>query len=126
MSDTTSEKGTRAEEPEGMEPPEGSALIAEGVRIAREILGRECASSSFADEWEERAFEKAEFGVLRVYVNRRTGEVRFNLEDVARCLGLSEGEALEALDVDGGDVSAMPQRRITESDYERFCRELEG
>lgn len=77
-------------------------------------------------EWEEHAFEKAEFGVLRVYVNRRTGEVRFSLKDVAGCLGMSEDEALEALDVDGGDVSAMPQRRVTESDYARFCRELEG
>lgn len=124
MSDTTNERGTRAEGPEGMEPPEGERLIAEGVRIAREILRRESASPSFADEWEERAFEKAEFGVLRVYVNRRTGEVRFNLGDVARCLGLSEGEIIGMLDE--GEVSTMPLPRLTESDYERFCRELEG
>ena len=67
------------------------------------------------DDWEERTFEKSEFGVLRVYVNRRTGEVRFNLGDVARCLGLSEGVAI-----------GMPRQVLTESDFERFCRELEG
>lgn len=124
MSDATSEKGTRAEEPEGMEAPEGERLVAEGLRIAREILRRESASPSFADEWEERAFEKAEFGVLRVYVNRRTGEVRFNLEDVARGLGMGVDELIGELDED--EVSTMPLPRLTESDYGRFCRELEG
>lgn len=124
MSDATSEKGTRAEEPEGVESPEYESEIAEGVRIAREILRRESAHSPFADEWEERAFEKAEFGVLRVYVNRRTGEVRFNLEDVARGLGMGVDELMGELDED--EVSTMPLPRLTESDYGRFCRELEG
>lgn len=124
MSDATNERGTRAEEPEGMEAPEDERLIAEGVRIAREILRRESASPSFADEWEERAFEKAEFGVLRVYVNRRTGEIRFNADDVARCLGMGVDELIGGLDED--EVSTMPTPRLTESDYGRFCRELEG
>lgn len=76
------------------------------------------------DDWEERTFEKSEFGVLRVYVNRRTGEVRFNLGDVARCLGLREGVAIGMLDE--GEVFTMPRQVLTESDFERFCRELEG
>lgn len=115
MSGTTNGNGTKAEGYGGMESPEDESLIAEGVRIAREILQRESASSPFADEWEERAFEKAEFGVLRVYVNRRTGEVRFNLEDVARGLGLTESEAIGLLGE--GEVSTMPRQTLTESDY---------
>lgn len=124
MSDTTNERGTRAEGPEGMEPPEGERLVAEGVRIAREILRREGASPSFADEWEERAFERAEFGVLRVYVSRRTGEVQFNLEDVARNLGLNAGEVMRAAGEE--NVYTMPAQTLTEDDFARFCEELEG
>lgn len=75
-------------------------------------------------EWEERAFEKAEFGVLRVYVNRRTGEVRFNLDDVARCLGMSVDEAKEAAGRE--NVSTMPVPTLTEDDFARFCAELEA
>jgi hypothetical protein len=63
-------------------------------------------------------------GFLRVYVSRRTGEVRFNLGDVARGLGLTEGEAIGLLGE--GEVSTMPTPRLAESDYGRFCRELEG
>ena len=74
-------------------------------------------------EWEERAFEKAEFGVLRVYVNRRTGEVRFNLDDVARCLGISVDEANEA--AGNENVFTMPAHALTEDDFARFCAELE-
>lgn len=77
-----------------------------------------------SEDWEERGVEKAEFGVLRVYANRRTGEVRFDLEDVARCLGLSEGEAIDMLGE--GELYTMPGRALTEGDSERFCRELEG
>lgn len=61
---------------------------------------------------------------LRVYVNGRTGEVRFNLGDVARGLGMGVDELICGLDDD--EVSTMPLPRLTESDYERFCRELEG
>lgn len=74
-------------------------------------------------EWEERAFEKAEFGVLRVYVNRRTGEVRFNLDDVTRCLGISVDEANEA--AGNENVFTMPAHALTEDDFARFCAELE-
>ncbi len=74
-------------------------------------------------EWEERAFEKAEFGVLRVYVNRRTGEVMFNLDDVARCLGMSVDEAKES--AGNENVSTMPAPTLTEDDFARFCAELE-
>jgi hypothetical protein len=61
---------------------------------------------------------------LRVYVNRRMGEVRFNLEDVARGLGIGVDELICGLDE--VEVSTMPLPRLTESDYTRFCRELEG
>lgn len=75
-------------------------------------------------EWEERAFEKAEFGVLRVYVNKRTGEVRLNLDDVARCLGMSANEVKEA--AGNENVSTMPATALTEDDFARFCAELEA
>lgn len=75
-------------------------------------------------EWEERAFEKAEFGVLRVYVNRRTGEVRFNADDVARCLGIDVDEVIGSLDED--EVSTIPTNALTEEDFIRFCKELEA
>lgn len=61
---------------------------------------------------------------LRVYVNGRTGEVRFNLGDVARGLGMGTEELIGELDED--EVSTMPLPRLTESDYGRFYRELEG
>lgn len=75
-------------------------------------------------EWEERVFEKAEFGILRTYVNRRTGKVRFNADDVARCLGLSTAEVMTILGDD--EVSTIPQQQLTESDFKRFCEELEA
>lgn len=75
-------------------------------------------------EWEERAFENAKFGVLRVYVNRRTGEVQFNLDDVARSLGMSVDEAKEAAGKE--NVFTMSVPTITEEDFARFCKELEA
>lgn len=75
-------------------------------------------------EWEERAFEKAEFGVLRTYVNKHTGEIRFNLNDVARCLGISINEAKEV--AGNENVSTIPAPALTEDDFARFCAELEA
>lgn len=76
-----------------------------------------------SQEWEERAFEKAEFGVLRVYVNKCTGEIRFNLYDVARCLGMSINEAIEV--AGNENVFIMRTPALTEDDFARFCEELE-
>ncbi|WP_028264395.1 hypothetical protein [Atopobium fossor] len=76
------------------------------------------------EEWEERAFEKAEFGVLRVYVNKRTGDIAFNANDVARCLGLEPYDLTDILNKN--ELSTLSVPAITESDFEQFCKELEG
>lgn len=73
-------------------------------------------------EWEERAFENAEFGVLRVYVNRRTGEVQFNLDDVARILGMSAEEVKEAAGKE--NVTGSTERETLTWTTERVAAEL--
>ncbi len=80
--------------------------------------GKRAAVNKAINSWDSGVF-----GVLRVYVNRRTVEVRFNLDDVARCLGMSVDEANEA--AGNENVSTMPVPALTEDDFARFCAELE-
>lgn len=55
------------------------------------------------------AFEHKDFGVLRVAIDQRTGQVSFALEDVCRALGISESDALALLDPsDMSTVSVEP------------------
>ena len=70
----------------------------------------------------DHTFDHAEFGRLRVY-ERPNGQVLFNLEDVARALGMTAEEAASAAGAESvGSVSPV----MAMEEVRAFDREVEA